>query len=128
MGDIRRTIVATNAVTASRTQKRPGQPPGRSAVFRGVVIVVSIAIPDGGSPTGVRLMLELAPTSKEEPMKKALRLAVLAGVLVSVFSFSGEAVAGLKSCPPNGACSSSADCGSGGLRGLCDFSGYCICP
>lgn len=61
-------------------------------------------------------------------MKKTLRLAALAGVLASVFSFSAPAVAGPKLCPPNGACVSSADCGSGGFRGLCDSSGHCICP
>ena len=60
-------------------------------------------------------------------MKKALRLAVLAGVFASV-SFSVQAVAGPKFCPPNGACSSSADCGSGGFRGFCDSLGHCICP
>jgi hypothetical protein len=61
-------------------------------------------------------------------MKKAFRLAALAGVLASVLSFSGQAVAAPKFCPPNGACTSSDDCGSGGFRGLCDSLGHCICP
>src|SRR4051812_24358267 len=80
MGGMHRTIVATNAVTPSKTQKRPGHPPGRSAVSRGVVIVVSIAglcrldVCPGGRRAPVLFSYRL----RKEAQAGSLILAVLA--------------------------------------------------
>jgi hypothetical protein len=62
-------------------------------------------------------------------MKKAARLAALAGVLASVCWFSvQEAQGGPKPpCSPNMPCVTDWDCVTNGIRGLCSF-GACICP
>ncbi len=62
-------------------------------------------------------------------MKKAARLAALAGVLASVCWFSArEAHAGVPpQCVVNMPCHSDWDCVTQGIRGICSYN-HCICP
>ena len=63
-------------------------------------------------------------------MKKAVRLAALAGVLASVCWFSVQEAQGANVKPPcisNMPCVTDWDCVTEGIRGLCSY-GHCICP